>query len=248
MTKSGHYAIPVNPYKTIMSNITSGVNTNITLVATENNKSKNDIAIKLHWEFAHPSPEKLLKLLNSAADPWQSDEELKKLIKKVSDECAICTIYRKTPKRPAVGLPVASSFQKCIGMDLKFYKGRILLHFIDHATRLSVPGFVKSKETEVILKSQIQIYGAPEKFLTDNDGEFANSNFIDMAECMNVTVKVTAAQSPFSNGLVARHNSIITDMMDKVLEESHHLDMDLTLTWCLNAKNSLANVHGFSPF
>ena len=228
-----------------MSNITSGVNTNITLVATENNKSKNDIAIKLHWEFAHPSPEKLLKLLNSAADPWQSDEELKKLIKKVSDECAICTIYRKTPKRPAVGLPVASSFQKCIGMDLKF---RILLHFIDHATRLSVPGFVKSKETEVILKSQIQIYGAPEKFLTDNDGEFANSNFIDMAECMNVTVKVTAAQSPFSNGLVARHNSIITDMMDKVLEESHHLDMDLTLTWCLNAKNSLANVHGFSPF
>ena len=71
-----------------MSNITSGVNTNITLVATENNKSKNDIAIKLHWEFAHPSPEKLLKLLNSAADPWQSDEELKKLIKKVSDECA----------------------------------------------------------------------------------------------------------------------------------------------------------------
>ena len=36
--------------------------------------------------------------------------------------------------------------------------------------------------------------------------------------------------------------------MDKVLEESQHFDMNLTLTWCLNAKNSLANVHGFSPF
>ena len=61
-------------------------------------------------------------------------------------------------------------------------------------------------------------------------------------------VKVTAAESPFSNGLVERHNFIIADMMDKVLEESQHLDMDLTLAWCLNAKNSLANVHGFSPF
>ena len=126
-------------------------------------------------------PEKLLKLLNSAGDPWQSDKELKELIKKVSDECTICKIYRKTPQRPIVGLPMATSFQECIAMDLKFYKERILLHLIDHTTRLSVSSFVKSKEPEVILKaifiSWIQIYGAPEKFLTDNSGEFTNSEY-----------------------------------------------------------------------
>ena len=76
VTKSGHYAIPINPYKTILSNVTSGVNTNVTLLATENNKSKNDTAIKLHRQFTHPLPE---KLLNSAGDPWQSDKELKEL-------------------------------------------------------------------------------------------------------------------------------------------------------------------------
>ena len=37
-------------------------------------------------------------------------------------------------------------------------------------------------------------------------------------------------------------------MMGKVFEESQHLDINLTLAWCLNAKNSLENVHGFSPF
>ena len=67
---------------------------------------------------------------------------------------------------------MATSFHECIAMDLKFYKGRILMHSIDHATRLSVSSFVKSKEPEVILKaiskSCIQIYGAPEKYLTDN--------------------------------------------------------------------------------
>ena len=52
-----------------------------------------------------------------------------------------------------------------------------------------------------------------------------------MAESMNITVKVTAAESLFSNVLVERYNFIIADMMDKVLEESQHLNMDLTLAW-----------------
>ena len=64
---------------------------------------------------------------------------------------------------------MATLFQECIAMDLKFDKGRILLHLIDHTTRLSVSSFVKSSEPEVILKaifkSWIQIYGAPEKIL-----------------------------------------------------------------------------------
>ena len=42
-----------------------------------------------------------------------------------------------------------------------------------------VSSFVKSKEPEIILKttfkSWILIYSAPEKFLTENRGEFANS-------------------------------------------------------------------------
>ena len=57
--------------QTILNDVTSRVNTNITLVATENDKSKNDIAIKLYWQFADPSPEKLLKLLNLAGNPCQ---------------------------------------------------------------------------------------------------------------------------------------------------------------------------------
>ena len=96
-----------------------------------------------------------------------------------------------------------------------------------------VSSFVKSKEPEIILKttfkSWILIYGATEKFLTENRGEFANSKFTNMAESINITNKVTLAESPFSNGLVERHNFIITDMMDNILEESQHLDMNLIL-------------------
>ena len=84
---------------------------------------------------------------------------------------------------------------------------------------------------QAIFKSWIQINGAPEKFLTDIVGEFVNSKFIDMAESMNISVKVTAAESAISNGLAERHNFITADMMDKVLKELQHLDMDLILAW-----------------
>ena len=136
-------------------------------------------------------------------------------------------------------------------MDLKFYNGKILLHIIDHASRLSSGSRVSSKDPVVIIKSifknWIAVYGRPYKFLSDNGGEFMNHQFIDMCEKMNVSVKNTAGESPWSNGLVERHNLVIAEMMDKVLAESE-CDFDLAFSWCLNAKNSLKNVNGFTPY
>ena len=66
-TKPGHYTIPICPYSTILNNIAAGANTAVVLIATS--KTKTKIAQKLHHQFAHPSSDKLLKLLNSAEDP-----------------------------------------------------------------------------------------------------------------------------------------------------------------------------------
>ena len=144
---------------------------------------------------------------------------------------------------------MATTFQECVAMDLKFYNGNILLHLVDYATRLLSSKIIKSKEPKEIIdnifKIWIHIYRAPEKFLTDNGGEFSNCQFLEMCEAINITV--TAAESPLSNGLVERHNMIIENILDKILEDQQ-LDLDTALSWCLNAKNSLANIHGFSPF
>ena len=67
-----------------------------------------------------------------------------------------------------------------------------------------------------------------------------------MCEAMNITVKVTAAETQ-QNGLVERNNMIIANMLDMILEDQQ-LDLVIALSWWLNAKNSLANGHGFSPF
>ena len=63
--------------------------------------------------------------MNSAGDPIKDDNELKSLIKKVSNKCQICQVYRKAPNRPVVRLPMATPFQEWVAMVLKFYNHAI---------------------------------------------------------------------------------------------------------------------------
>ena len=162
-TKSGH-TIQVCPYNTILNNIATGTNTAVVLITT--NKTKTEIALKLSHQFAHPPSDKLLKLINS--DPWKNNEELKTLIKKISAERQICQLYKKLPPRPTVGLPMVTAFHECVAVDLKTYKGKLLLHLIHHATRLSASTLVPSKEPNIInnaiFRSWIQIFSAPDTF------------------------------------------------------------------------------------
>ena len=71
-----------------------------------------------------------------------------------------------------------------------------------------------------IFKIWISVYGAPEKVSTDNGGELTNSKFIEMTESLGVIVKTTAGESPWSNALIERHNSVLIEMLDKVLEDT----------------------------
>ena len=150
-TKSGHYTIPTHPYNTILNNNAIGKNTVEVPIAT--NKMKTKITQKVHHQFVCPSSDKLLKLLNSAGDPWKNDQELKTLVKKISVKRQICQLYKKAPPTPIVGLPMVTAFQECVAMDLKFYKGKILLHLINYTTRLQASAFVPSKEPNVIINA-----------------------------------------------------------------------------------------------
>ena len=222
----------------------------VTLCA-EHTESKEEIVVKLHRQFAHPPAYKLNQLLNFAGVPWSEDKDLKEEIIKVSKNCLTCKVYKKPPNCPVVGLPTVSKFHEVVAMDLKFYHGGILLRLVDHATILSSALLITSKDPEVIIKNifknWISIYGTAGSFLMDNEGEFGNQKFLDIWESMNITVKTAGAEPPWSNGLVERHNLIISEMLDKVLED-RSCDFEVALAWCVNAKNSFQNVHGFSPF
>ena len=148
------------------------------------------------------------------------------------------------------GIFPSRKFNETVSMDLKEIKGIKILHLVDNFTRFSVASKVNSKESleiiSVIFKIWIAYFGPPLNFLTDNGGEFNNESFREMAQNLKVIVRTTAAQSPWSNGLCERHNSILNDMVIKTMEDTG-CNLELALSWAVCSKNALHNVNGFSP-
>ena len=242
-TSSGHYAIPIRPHSSDMT-------PNIIMHTTKETPDNKSKAKKLHQQFGHPSSERLIKLVKNSGE---TNEELITSIIEITNNCDICKKYKKSPPRPVVTLPVATEFNQMIAMDIKVFKNNDIyfLHVIDHLTRFSAAAVLRSKKAEAVLKSFFQIwvavFGIPQTILSDNGGEFANKDFIDMCNNLNIKFKTTAAEAPWSNGLVERHNGMIGEAVSKILEDIN-CSIEIALCWACNAKNSLQNIHGFSPY
>ena len=244
-TENGHYFIPITkPFPDVAQvhhilfvNKLDGCN----------EKEKLKIIEKLHRQFNHPSSGKLCKLVKDAG---VKDEDFLKMLEEFPSTCDICLRFKRVIPKPIVGFPLANKFNDTVAMDIKEIRGCKVLHIIDHATRFSVAARLRSKESteiiEAVFRYWISYFGAPKMFLTDNGREFNNEKFQDMAQNLNILLKTTAAESPWSNGLNERHNGILGEMVEKTLEDVK-CSLDIALAWAVSAKNSLHNVHGFSP-
>ena len=187
LTQDGRYILPLSPSTQLIQEFNQPTfqdTDTVTLHVCEitgDDTNVASIASKLHRQFAHAPAQHMLRnlcLVSHAGSPWANNSALKTQIHQTVDNCSTCNLYKKPPPRPVVGLPLATRFQETVAMDLKFYSGKIILHLIDHATRLSTTVHIPSKQPKVILNAilsnWISVYRAAEKFLSDNGGEFVN--------------------------------------------------------------------------
>ena len=77
-------------------------------------EDKHKIAVKLHRQFVHPKPDKLITLQRNVGS---DDDELFNVIKDLERSCEVCIRYRRSNPRPVVGLPMAQVFNECVAMD-----------------------------------------------------------------------------------------------------------------------------------
>lgn len=145
-------------------------------------------------------------------------------------------------------MPIGRQFNETVCMDLfefnKKSKKMWVLHFIDAFTRRSNAAFISTKKDTEIVKQVylmwIENYGCPKKFLADNGGEFANEKYKEMNEKLNIEVWQTAGESPWSNGIVERHNAVLKESLAKIIEDTK-CDHEIALGWAMSARNSLYN-------
>ena len=239
VTSTGHYTIPI-----VMTPCKQTVDW---VLATESHEEIPKKVLKLHRQFSHPTAEKLIKLIKEAG---LFNEQWKQEVNKVSDNCDICRKFKKVPPRPVVGFPIGKVFNEAIGMDLKVWGSDYFLVLVDLATRYCVATVIHNKKPETIIKEVItqwiSRFGAPDKFLSDNGGEFNNNDFRSMAENYNVKVMCTAAESPWSNGICERLNAVLGNNVAKIMLDAR-CDISTALAWAVSARNALQNNHGFSP-
>lgn len=243
---SNHYAIPIgrneNNLKAEMSSEMHFLND----VYYEVSDPKK-MALKIHRYFAHASPEKLKTFVAQTNHPRKEE-----VIKEILDlDCNLCKRYQREAPKPKTCLPMADKFNQTVALDLKFLEeGEILLHSIDLLTRFSSAILVNNKTKEEIVekffRTWICIFGPPEQTLCDNGKEFCNADFVSMCTNLNINMETTAAFAPWSNGMVERHNALLAEMIGKIKSETG-CSTEIAVCWAVNAKNSMANVHGFSP-
>lgn len=249
-TNSGHISLRIGRSFDVDEPETQRVVSSVLFSSPLLNVDPDDLkkkVLKLHKQFAHPPPGKLVNLIRNAGTDAPNIENI---INEVSSNCEVCKKHQRRPSRPAVGFPCATRFNQTVALDLKFVGSRIMLHMIDHLTRYSSACFIPNKHKETIVKALfeywIRIFGCPTNFLSDNGGEFINQDVIDLAEKCNIVLKTTAAESAWSNGLCERHNGILGTMISKLVR-NNDCSYDLAVHWAVAAKNSLDNVYGFSP-
>ena len=217
-------------------------------IANDDSEHNRKMIVKIHKQFAHPSVQRLSKLIR---DSGVDSPDVHRLIKEVTLSCEICQKYKRTPLRPAVGFPTASVFNETLAMDLKSFGPNIyILHIIDHVTRYSAACVIQNKRKETIVKGILEywvhIFGTPQSILSDNGGEFVNEELIDFAEKFNIIIKTTAAESPWSNGLCEKHNGILGSMVNKVMSDAD-CSLEMAVHWATAAKNALSSIYGYSP-
>ena len=84
------------------------------------------------------------------------------------------------------------------------------LHLNDAATCYSADCLINTKHQDEIMSRIYSMwtayFGCPRKFLSDNGGEFNNDSYREVNEKLNIETATTAAESPFSKGIVERQS------------------------------------------
>jgi len=251
ITGSGHMIVPFgNRREPLETKVVKDDNPELTFLSFENSENPKKCAQHLHRYFAHASCSKIKEVVMKSKSSMK--EEICKNLEEIEHSCDHC-LKRKSRQIPhrKTALPPGKHFNDRVAMDLKqLSTGEIILHVIDTVTRYTAATQVKNKTAEEIItkifRSWIAIFGRPAEFLTDNGGEFVNQSFNEMCQLYDIRICTSPAESPWSNGVVERHNAILGKMIESVREETG-CNLETAICWSVSSKNSLNNVQGFSP-
>ena len=200
---------------------------------------------KLHLQMGHLPIEKLIKTSGKCKP------EMAALIESIRVNCLSCQKFAKSPAKPIVALARAERFNEVLSLDLKVWRGKLILYMIDQWSRLTRGIFIKSKKpaevVEGVWTNWISIgFGVPKCLHSDVGGEFTNEEIGEVADKVGCKVSATAGYAPHQNGLNERNHAVVDSCLNKIKADYPNMKDEMILAHALFAKNSLQMTYGYS--
>merc|ERR1712112_399306 len=218
---------------------------------TEENEELNTFKAikKVHEVTNHKSAEKLIKHYKTAN---LIGPNTIKTIKKVVQECKICQKFSKSMVKPKIALPVATSFNEIVTLDLKQFGDRYVLWCVDACTRFIQGKLLENKQAETIIDALNDCWNLPfgipsVGYHADNGTEFKNIKMDELISKLGISISYGPAYSPWSNGINERNHASADATIKKLMKEKD-IELDDTLiktaAW---THNTNINKLGYSP-
>ena len=174
----------------------------------------------MHENTNHKSQENSLHAYREAN---VLDDNVRKLIKKVCENCKVCQKFKKSQSKPKVALPKVTDFNQVVTLDLKQFDGKNVLWAVDSFTRFIQGIVINNKKAETVIEALSSVwclhFGYPNHgFLADNGSEFQNKEMCEFMSKLGLRIEFGAAYSPWSNGINERNHYSADVIVRKVLE------------------------------
>ena len=153
---------------------------------------------KIHEITNHKLEDNMLYTYRNAG---KLDSEVRKLIKRVFEDCRICKKFRKSLGRPRITIPKTMDFNEIVSLDCKQFGDKNVLWIVDTFTRFIQGKVLRNKKSMTVIEALNEAWiwrlGLPSRgFWTDNGREFQNKEMEEYASKAGFTTKFGPAYSP----------------------------------------------------
>ena len=178
--------------------------------------------------------------------------ETTKLIKQVVKDCKVCQKFSKSLVKPKTALPIASSFNEIVTLDLKQFGDKYVLWCICAFTRFIQGRLLKNKKAETIINAIEECWNLPFGIPTigyyaDNGREFKNIKMDKLVSKLGISISYGPAYSPWSNGINERNHASCDIIIKKIMEDNKTGLTDAVIKTAALSHNQNVNKAGFSP-
>eukprot|EP00435_Cladocopium_sp_Y103_P015633 s906_g3.t2 len=211
---------------------------------------------RLHLNLGHPSEKELFRLL-----AWQGAVSKHMITAVKHMVCASCS-RSKPPLQPRPSaMPTANigQFNDALQSDVFYCRdvlgtNHAILGIVDQSTLLHQAARLPDLSSETTLKLFRDLwfkpYGFPQTIRVDPGGNFA-LNFRNYVERHGIFLEVIPAEAHWRIGLVERRNSVLRDILERIIDAESIFDVndfDQALDGAIHAINSMTYTHGRPPY